>query len=436
MYTIKGFAGYATLANNTPGILNPIGEISTYSLTFTTEKGIYTNNTIDPHLAAITFTEMQDGTQIAMDVPTQTRTLTILAWIYNYCFTHGGQIYIDELLNALIAQFASTASNFNAGSTVITDGKYWAPEWVSWSDNAIASSTIKFWFGDDSFRHKFDDYNIVVVPPITPIDQFMTLNGQDVDALIKTLTVTEMQDSIQAAKNGNPETITRTYTFNYVDPANSSHLVPTNWSVLIYGPMGDNIDSIKDALVDYIMANTAYTKAQWTAIFPDIFKRTEFIILPRWDQYAIPNRVIEAGIYSPIMNLVEMRSSMTPFASDYPSAHIDAHMGAMGHYYKSLAVGMIGSIENKDNLYELQQVYPDYISVNTESTDFNRMSADTRGFSLMLYNGIIAAEAASTYSDVPVGMTKVTRNNMLFVVQTYDNIHWLVAAKSNFPAQT
>jgi hypothetical protein len=202
--------------------------------------------------------------------------------------------------------------------------------------------------------------------------------------------------------------------------------------VLIYGAAGDNIDAIKDALVAYILANSTQTREQWTVILPDIFKRTEFVLIPRWDLYAIPNLTVQAGIHSPVSTLGEaLAKAVAVIGSGYPSAHINSHAQLLGHPYKSLHMLAVGGPENRDNKWKITDVFADYIAVASTSLDFNRMSNATKGWALMLADLLLAAEVAEEFSSVPIGMSKTIRNGILYVVKSYQNIHFLMATKAS-----
>ena len=73
----------------------------------------------------------------------------------------------------------------------------------------------------------------------------------------------------------------------------------------------------------------------------------------------------------------------------YSNAHVNTHMQSYTHPYKSLGLNVIGSPENKDNLFKYSQFVPDYINVSSTSNDFNRMSADTLQTALALNELII-----------------------------------------------
>jgi hypothetical protein len=61
------------------------------------------------------------------------------------------------------------------------------------------------------------------------------------------------------------------------------------------------------------------------------------------------------------------------------------------------------------------------------------MSTDTQNFMLLLGQMLAAAESLTQYGNVPAGMTKLTRNGVLYLVATYEGINYLMVAKSNFP---
>lgn len=430
MYVIKAFGTHSAFADNAVGVINPIGEISTYSLTFSKEKGIY-GREANPDISLISFLVENNGVPQPIDPTTRDHVLTVVQWVFDKSINTSGEIFADEFLVDIITAFTASAQDFKCGD-IVNDGTYYIPEWVSWKLKNNSDSFIRIWFSDPSFRAKYDEYEIVVVPPLANIDDFFKV-GSEVEALVKSRTMPETIELIQAARAGHPETILRGDTYKYLDPLNAARKLDTLWTTLIYGPMGDNIDSIKDALIEYILANSTHTRAEWTALFPDIFKRTEFILTPGWGKYAIPNRTNSAGIYSAMTNLTEVNALIKQYAPDYSPAHINTYGSVMGHPYKSLSIASIGSVENRDNLYSLRDVYPDFIMVSTTSQDFNRMSEDTRTFAAGLFDMLIAAETMGEFTDIPQGMTRVKRNGLLYLVKSFNNIHFLVTGKVNFP---
>jgi hypothetical protein len=434
MYALKGFVINDQFVINTPGQTAVMGEMTTYSATFSQEKGYYKNDTINPDITFVSFTSATDGTAQAVPNDLRDRVLAILNWTYAQTLL-GVQIYADQFLNSILTQFQSQAGTFACGNIIADGNGHWIPEWVSWTDNTLTAAgtqnQIKFWFVDQSFQAQFDDYSFVIVPPITPLDDFFK-PGAAVAIEVNARTVPQMFDQITAARNNQPESIQLALTYNYYDPNNASNIVPTNWIVLIYGPQGDSIDAINDALVNYILANSAHLRPDWVQIFPDIFKRTEFIMLPLWDQFAIPNSALKTGIYATISNLGRVSALYKTMVPSIASAQVDSYLSLMANPYKDLQIAICGSTDNRNNWFELGDVYPDLISVGSTSTDFQRMSQDTQNFLLQLAQMLITAETMGPFTSIPTGFTRVTRDNILYIVMNYDNIDFLVAAKSNY----
>lgn len=433
MLTLKGFAIHEQLADNTPGVVSKIGEISTQSLTYSRDKGYY-NNAGAPAVGLVSFLAKRDDAAIRLPVGVANQAILIAKYVYDKTITSSNPIYQDELLNDLIDHFAAEADNFACGDIVQDDsGRYYAPAWVSWqSKTAGEENRIKIWMSDPAFMAQYDEYAITVIPPMENLNDFFR-PGNDVEVLLKARTYPEEVALIQAAKDGKPETIVRAEVYDYVDPFNNAHRVPSKWTVLIYGAAGDNIDTIKDALVDYILENSDHTRDEWKDILPDLFRRTEVVMMPLWSQYAIPNRVTQEGIYSPFVQAAPAMALLKTLVPDYAGSHVDTYGSFFGHTYRSLVVAAIGGPENRDDKFRLVDFYPDYISVSTASVDFIRMSAATRAWAIALDQMIQVAEKMGDFTDIPIGMTRLTRNGALFLVKSIDNVHFLVAAKKNFP---
>lgn len=433
MYVLKGFAANTQFWNNTPGQVSAIGELTTQSLTYSLEKGVYQNDSISPDIQLVSFTSATNGTVQAVDPNLRDRVLAILKWTYDQV-NKGVQLYADQLMQDILVQFQSTGGSFTCGN-IISDGNgHWAPEWISWVDNALTQAgtpnQIKFWFVDASFQSEFDDFSFKFIVPLTPLDQFF-LTGQQVDALVNARTQPQLFDQITTVRGSDPETFQIALDYNYIDPNNPSHIVKTTWVVLGYGAAGNTIDSINDALVAYILNNSQHGRDDWVKILPDLFRRTEFVLLPLWDQLAIPDNDLKPGIYATITNLQRINALFKTVVPSYPSAHIDAHLSLMANPWKNLQIAVVGSTDNRNNWYELNQVFPDLLSVSSTSTDFARMSQDTQGFMLALAQMLITAEAMGPYSDIPRGYTRLTRDGQLYIVVRYENINYLVAAKQD-----
>lgn len=434
MYVLKAFATNSRFISNTQGIVSPFGELSNLSLTYAKEKGFY-KSTVSTELDLVTFTSKQDIISVQLTQPLVDHVFQVVKSVYDFCIASNGTVFVDQLLNHLIEDFQASGTNFTCGETV-SNGQYHVPKWIEWKNTSIGSilpnNKLKIWLVNESFESEYDDYEIVVIPPTNNLNNFFN-NGALVQTMLTSETVQQLVDRVQIAKNEQPETIFRVDSYDYVDPFISTHKVPSNWGVLIYGAAGNNTDLIGDAIIDFILANSTHTRAEWTNILPDLFRRTEFILIPHWNDYAIPNRTLQTGIHSPISNLKKALAFVKQIVAGYPTPHIDEHALVFGHPYKSLSISAIGSPDNRDSKFEILDFYDDYLNVSSTSFDFGRMRQKTQEWSLLISNMLLIAETMGPYSNVPIGMSKVTRNGILYLVKRFDNVNYLIAAKADLP---
>ncbi len=432
MYALKGFVAHNLFPDNTPDAVAVIGELSKKSLTYSRESGQYVTPTAT-NLMLTSFLSSNDGTKVVVPAALADQALKLAKFIYDRTMNDAGQQYSDEILADLIDTFDNEAEDFSLGG-MVTDGTYWVPSWMSWkSKNQVdvpADNSVRLWFADESFQLEYDNNENVIVPPVDRLDDFFK-TAAEVEAFLKNITTAQMVDRLQNA-TVTPATVSVVDEYDYVDPFNPQHKVKTPWGQLIYGMAGNNIDTKKDALTTYILANSTHPREDWIKIFPDLFKRTEMIIVPRWDKMALPNRATEAGVNSPVAPLTSSLTDLRAFVPGYPQAHINLHAAVVPFPYKSLHLLTVGGPENRDNLFTFGQLFGDYIDVSSQAPDFNRMSVYTKQWVLKMESLLRLAEIATEFSSLPQGYTRTKRDGKLYVVANYEKINYLVAMKSNF----
>ena len=444
MITIKGFGINANLANNTKDVVNEFGELSAWSSTYSTDRTIHYDDAKNGIVLTVFSAKNDESQDATYTIPVELKThiLKVIKWTYDKCLNKGAEVYAHELLNDLIEAFQTEAETFKSGNIVKDINDNWMPQWLSWKQKGAPEANIKIWFSDDSFRRTYDEYEIVVVPPVKVLDDFFKVSNK-VKTILSARDYSTRIDDIQTAKMEKPETFIRTEMFRYVDPLNKEDKTPTHWDILIYGEGGNNIDSVKDAIIDYILKNSKHTRDEWAEILPDIFKRTEFILQPNWGAYALPNRVTEAGIYSPFTVISQTFDELKKYTGTIPDGHIKEHMQSFTHPYKSISIVSTSSNENRDNLFKLSDVFNDYIAQSSTSQDFNRQREKTRDWAEKISKMLILAEEMTPFSDIPRGyigkssnLTRLIRDGKLFLVMNFENIHYLIVAKYNYlPAE-
>lgn len=432
MYRFKGFVTVDHLANNNANSVSAIGEISPYSLTFAKDVKHHASSCNAYTLLEFTSKDTEIG-RITAPIGIVEKSIEIAAWIINRQTALLTVETLSEFKAALINQFQASCSNIDSGVMVQAGNGKNYPEYFTFSlSNHPTDNQNTIWLSDNSFKLNYDDYEIVIVPPITNLELFFGTYQTAVNE-INRRTFIDSMDLIQATRNGYPETILTAEEYYFINPNNPSNRTKTNWTIMVYGPAGNDVDLIKDALIDYIQRNSTRTENQWKQIFPDIFKSTEFLIYPRWHNYAIEEMVIQAGIYSPVVNPIKEVNYLKDILPTFNPDHIENHTLIMGFPYKSIALSIISHFENRDDLFDLTDLYPDIINVSNTSLDFNRMSLITKGFLEKLATMIYVAESLDQYTELTSGYRRVERDGITYITVRYDNVRFMVSSKATTP---
>lgn len=433
MQIIKGFVTLDKYIDNVPGSISKLGELSDYAYTYSKNKGEY-NDTAYPDYKLISFSCLDNvtNTEVTVKPIEVTEILSIVKTCVDFQVGKIKPIVSIDLYNTLIAAFGTRITGLQLGP-IVDGANVSLPSFLSWTSVAIDpkdNNIIKIWLANDAFADQYDQFEISVIPPLTNVDD---LFGSFTAAsnLIKARTLPQLGDLINVASGSSPESFIKFNVFDMINPLNATQKTPCNWTTLIWGRAGDNIDSIKDAIIDYILKHSTHTREEWATRFPDLFKRTEFIILPRWDKVAIPNLSNLSALYSSIMDPTECKKFATDNIKLYPTAHIESNINIIPHDYKALMLVVINGKDNVDGKKKITDLFNDYIPVSTASLEFNRMSVLTRDWLVIVEKLLIGAEMAGATTVIDKTLRKTYRDGILYVSAVYDNVNYLVAAKSN-----
>lgn len=432
MYILKGFMVISPLADNSVNVIAPLGELSTQSYTYAKEKGHYTNPSYrDVILTTFRSENFVDGIETLTQVPIvhQSAALRIGQWLYTK--SELGEITSNYVrcLELLQAEFGVLVSDIKVGE-MKTDRTRWMPEWISYTLNDTNTNEVKIWLCDESFQLQYDEYEIQFVPALEPLDSFF-LDPLVVKSSLAARTTVDIFNRIEEVKNKLPYTFLLSQEFEYRGRDTAQTRIMTNWTVMIWGIAGNNPDIIKQELARYILANSAYTEDDWIVIFPDIFTNTEFILMPFWDQFAIPNRTIVTGMYSPSTHMLAALglAYSAVEGKGYNREHVNQNLVFSTVLYKSLAFAAVGGPYNRDGIFRLDYKWPDYLIVPTTSPDFNRMQLKTQQWINLFYEMLIVAENATLTSSVPMGMSRVIRNGVMYIAASFDRVLYLVLTR-------
>lgn len=435
---LKGFVGIETLISNTEGVVAPAGEISTLALTYSKDVGIYNSDTY----ATLTYYSFhcrnELGAKLIVPAVMKGHVFEMANWVNTSQRAGGSPQTRTAFLAALVQQWSGTAINLNCGEMVQVETGLFFPEWVSFQKTNLDASTgitgnlTTLWFSDSAFRNQYDESEITVIPPVDNLEVFFAGKAQ-VQAALAARDLPTTLEKVEVAKGGKPETIISSENFNWVDIA-TAQTVKTSWMLLIYGAAGDDLDQIREAIRNYIAANSTRSEAEWKQIFPDIYKNTEFVIFPQWHLWAIPDRQLYQGTHSPVLNLKAGINYLKAAVPSFGATHLETYGAAMPCQYKSLTLLLTPSPDNRINTQQITQVYPDIINVPTSDALWESMAEDTKDFLEGLHQMVITAETMGAYTDVPQGFRRTTRSGVIYVSRKYKEVNYLVAAKSTAPA--
>ena len=439
MTPLYGFIQLGNFVDNTKDTVALFGEISEDARSYAIETSKYRNDSQDG-VELISFRNRGLVSNPVADPHTQidaNHVIAIAYWVSQESLK--GFITSDRtvFLSNLTGAYGSQITNIACGSILNAGGVY-MPEWVSWSrieqvdGKPTAGLPVKIWFSDDSFRRQYSGYDIMVVPPVDTMDSLFGGRAEvkqllTARALSQTLALVE-SNATTAAPN-TPYNVVTAQEYDWVDRVDNTFTVPSAWTVAVWGAAGNNPDVIREVLVAYILARTEHSRADWEAILPDLFISTEFLVVPNWDQYAIPNKTMDAGLYSPALKVGEGLSLAKKGMPTYADAHLNSYLRYATHPYRSLGFLVCGGNRNRDKIYDFYEKFKDYIALASTHVDFNRIDPVTQQWMLLFAEAIQHAETITEYSDVPQGFSRLKRNGLIYVAFSYNKVQYLVLTK-------
>lgn len=435
MKLLKGFVTLQALISNVPGETAVLGELSPLGRTYSREIGEYTNPNVPGYILHSMYSVDSD---VAGIIPPTNEianlTISVAKAAYVYGTVNARPLSTEDFVNSLMVGFYGVVSDIEIGR-FIDNGTIQMPEWISWSvvsSESAGGQLCKIWLCDESFLDQYDEYEIIIVPPVG-LDELDVLFSPLATVTAKLTEIGDMEkmENIQLAKDGHPETTQKLLIFELKNALYPTSTVLTSWNLLIYGAAGTNIDIMKEAISDYIAAHTQRLLTEWESLIPDLYTRTEFVILPRWDQYAIPDMDVMSGLYNAIQSVAESLAYAKSKISFYEASHIEQNLSMMPYDYRNLMLLVVNGSKNIFGKETIQKVQLDYLSIPTTSPDFNRMTVQTQNWVLLIGQMLLIAESMTKFTSVPRNMRKLYRQGQLYLSTVYDGVNYLILPKKD-----
>lgn len=429
MYNLKGFYGYPSLVDNAADKVAMFGEISEDSLTYAKNKNVL-SNTSSRDVILISFHSVRDEIPVGVNIEYRDQCLKLGQYLLTQA--NAGAITTNpaQVRQLVMAEFGDVIQNFQIG-TILNDGTRNMPEWVEFELITTSEpNLINLWLSDASFSAQYDEYFIEIIHPIIPFDDFFK-DPLDVRELLKAYNINEKLEEVQEKRAQYPFTFQQGFTFDYVNPRDTTFAYPAQWIAIIYGQAGNNPDIIKDVIAKELIDGSTHVREDWEAILPELFRTTEFIFTPRFDIYSVPNRDLFSGQYSPTSSPVDMLNLAIKTANGpgYSSVWTTNNYQTSFNIYKSLTFAVIGNPQNRGGMTKFSLKWPDYMAVNNDDPMANMMSPETREWSALFSRLIVAAETMDRYTSVPKNMARMIRNGVIYASAYYKNINYMVVTK-------
>jgi hypothetical protein len=356
-------------------------------------------------------------------------------WLYTKSVAGDFTDSESDLASALLSEFSDRMTGLEVGQMVQDpSSNIWMPQYLQFTVIGVGVATensIRIWLSDAAFRAQYDEYAITVVPPFDTLDDFFK-TAVEVKALIDQYDASERMLRVQEAKDGYPETILRTDIYTWSNPIEPEYELSTPWTLVIYGPAGNSIDNIKAVLTKYILDNSAHTREEWEEYIPDLFKATEFVITPLWANFSIPNETVVKGLYSPTVRHKDVLDVARATATRYENLHVDDVVVTSVANWRSMSFLAVGGPDNRDGVMVLSDQFPDYIAIPTNSSEFGRMSPRTQEWTVLLSKMLKVADEMTEYSNLPSGMTRLIRDNVMYLVSSHEEFQYLVVSRLSY----
>jgi hypothetical protein len=434
MYKLKGFMEFTSFLGVDPKTTNAIGEISTLSLTYSRNYSEYVSNDVKD-LRLYSFKSATVNADIAIPSVVLEQVFRFVNATVAYQASVSAKATPSDLTTYLNTTYGNEASSFRCGAFVTSGGKQY-PSSISWINPSAATSdpaigaAVQIWLSDANFQSEYDEYEIVIVPPVPNVDALAITYAAAVSALTA-YAQSDIFNAIQTARTQNPETILTLRTYDLVDTTRSTNRISVNWNVLIYGQAGNNVDYIRAAIRAYLSKNSTQATSVWEKLIPDLYVTNEYYLIPRWTAIAIASQTVSGGAYSSASYPYKDYNYAKQILNTFPDAFLQTNLESLPTNYNSLYLLAVGSPSNSNVSYRIADLYPDLINVPSSNALFNLMSAKTRGWVSIIETLIILAERATATSPLPSGVSRVVRSNVLYIASEYKGVNYLVATKAS-----
>lgn len=440
-HNLKGFCVFNDLINNNDNTTSAIGALSSESRTQSRNVQVYSASPTSYSDFALNVFSYKDASGNRLTTPLASTILDslypILDWVNEG--SRDGTIGTDVVqfnsdINIAFGSDDVTLSASQMFSASINGGTIIVPIKLTIVNTAL-DYTLVVWFVDSRFKLEYDDYEYEIRFPTSTVD-ILAGSLESVTADIGDWDTETYNQEIAALANGDPYTkvVTTKLEWHQLDDNRLTKVI--EFTTIIWGNYGDNIEYIRNNLVDRILELSGRPESDWIVILPDLFIKDEFTIVPRWDKIAIGEVQTMAEIYSPIYTFADLTNYYDKFPT-YSTEHVNQYLECVPMLWQSMGCLICGGTRNNILGSLFSETYGDLILARAGSLDYDRMSDDTR--ELMGVVDVLVVEALNFTGDgndtLPDGVVTVIRNGLVYLQAVINDVTLLMLTRVSYTGE-
>lgn len=424
-YEVRLFGEIADSRDSVVGNTAPLGELSTYSLSFSANK-TEIHDPAYPDVSGVVFSCRRDGVEVT-NLPGVT--------------VRSAMIIMDKLVNGLdssipfaeqIKTVFPTLHPTMQYSDLITFNGRTLPGYISWEE-IINGDLVTFhlYTADVVFRAQYDLFEIRVVPPVPNLGDMRDSDVMMLAALDEYDEEKKLED-IETARDNDSITKLAGVTLKWVSPVNGSEINLT-WRLLTLGAKGLERVNQLQAIRDYIIDTYGDFSDGWGDIFPELNVTTTLTLLPLWDDVALRSSGSVNYVYSPTITIDHFYEGMTKRLGETPPNEVISKLDYAQSLYKSIGF-FAHTEENGASPLPFSALYPDFSLVSVNDINLNRLSSDTRGAVSAIETGLRLAENYKVEDVLPINFWIEVEERLRFVCYVTNGVGHRIATRESYLA--
>lgn len=424
-YEIKAFGVLPEQTNNVQGQVATVGELSTHSRTFAYDKLLYAND-LFPSNELVIFSSKNNG---AVATPPADVTDKVQDVLHN---TYTNYDNSTPYLTWLAAAYGDI-SDITAGEIILQGGKY-IPRWVKFTMTVGAdTATITTWLSDVTFQAEYDEYEIIIVPPMEPVTALYAphASAKLANDAVDLNSYISRAETVRADR---PFTDMRSFALHWNDPSDNNLSFTTNWMVLGYGPESTRQDNMLQAVRDYLIANTPNTIEEWRDYLPELLAEDTVIIIPVWNRPSVTAGPNSDTLYSSISDYGSLLTITNQIQPALTNDEIVDYLEHGSSLYKSLGVIFLGSGRNSAGIRKFTDKYPKYSVVSMNDQSINALPVATVDMLREVELLLTQADLDTGSNTLPTAMSRVVDGNFTFIHKTFDGVVFRVVTRESYKA--